>query len=88
MGKYNQADLTKILAGVGGLQLPPEHIGYYGSHTFCLAKKNKYALQSNTRKCWTGSEWEIIKNMDAKIMKLISRNNQNWKIYKKYNLNK
>ena len=24
MGKYNQADLTKILAGVGGLQLPPD----------------------------------------------------------------
>ena len=22
MGKYNQADLTRILAGMGGLQLP------------------------------------------------------------------
>ena len=45
--EYDLTNLLKTIAGVGGSQLPPEHIGYYGSHKFCLAKKNKYNLQMN-----------------------------------------
>ena len=33
---------NKAIAGVGGLPNPPEHMGYYVYHTFCLAKKNNY----------------------------------------------
>ena len=43
MREYDLTNLLKTIAGVRGLQLPPEHIGYYGSHTFCLAKKIKNA---------------------------------------------
>ena len=29
MGEYTWADITKTIAGVGGLPDAPEHIGYY-----------------------------------------------------------
>ena len=34
--EYDLTNLLKTKAGVGGSQLPPEHIGYYGSHTIML----------------------------------------------------